>query len=530
MGTITLPIWFVILAAILALFGLIDRLLAPSVRWFFRRRANKAIEKLNSKLSLKIQPFKLTKREGLIDALMFDPEVIKAIENQAKESGSTREVIMEKARSYAHEVVPAFSHYTYFKIGTRLARSVSKMLYRVRLGNPDEAALKEIDENSSVVFVMNHRSNMDYVLVTYMAATSSALSYAVGEWAQIWGLQSLIRAMGAYFVRRQSTGNALYRKVLARYVHMATEAGVTQAIFPEGGLSMDGKLRPPKFGLLSYMVSDFDPNSDKDIVFVPVGLNYDRVLEDRMLSSNAKRKQGEKPKFRFSPKILLGFIGHSIALAFKGQWFRNGYACVSFGKPVSMRKYLSSRGTKNSLSGVSASKKSEATNGGKNKEGNQQDYKIEKEQTAGVSGSGALATNGDKNKDDKNKRAFDLRLMSEEQRFEEIEKLGQSLMQEVGKAVPVLPVSLVATIFVQEGARPLSLFEVKQKTFNLITKLEESGAHIHVPRNDHDYLIDVGLRMLTLRHIVKKEDDKYRANWQETDLLNYYANSIVHLL
>ncbi|MCF6344493.1 MAG: hypothetical protein L3J15_07475, partial [Devosiaceae bacterium] len=73
MGTITLPIWFVILAAILALFGLIDRLLAPSVRWFFRRRANKAIEKLNSKLSLKIQPFKLTKREGLIDALMFDP-------------------------------------------------------------------------------------------------------------------------------------------------------------------------------------------------------------------------------------------------------------------------------------------------------------------------------------------------------------------------------------------------------------------------------------------------------------------------
>ncbi len=518
MGTITLPIWFVILASILALFGLIDRLLAPSVRWFFRRRANRAIEKLNSKLSLKIQPFKLTKREGLIDALMFDPEVIKAIENQAKESGSTREVIMEKARSYAHEVVPAFSHYTYFRIGTRLARSVSKMLYRVRLGNPDEAALKEIDENSSVVFVMNHRSNMDYVVVTYMAATSSALSYAVGEWAQIWGLQSLIRAMGAYFVRRQSTGNALYRKVLARYVHMATEAGVTQAIFPEGGLSMDGKLRPPKFGLLSYMVSDFDPNSDKDIVFVPVGLNYDRVLEDRMLSSNAKRKQGEKPKFRFSPKILLGFIGHSIALAFKGQWFRNGYACVSFGKPVSMRKYLKERGGV-SLRGANARKESKATNSQNGKRIN-----------GGGVGVGSEATNGDKNKDDKNKRVFDLRMMSEEQRFEEIEKLGQTLMQEVGKAVPVLPVSLVATIFVQEGARPLSLFEVKQKTFNLITKLEESGAHIHVPRNDHDYLIDVGLRMLTLRHIVKQEDGKYRANWQEKLLLEYYANSIVHLL
>ena len=57
---------------------------------------------------------------------------------------------------------------------------------------------------------------MDYVLVTYVAATSSALSYAVGEWAKVWGLSNLIRSMGAYFIARDS-GEALYRKVLARY-------------------------------------------------------------------------------------------------------------------------------------------------------------------------------------------------------------------------------------------------------------------------------------------------------------------------
>ena len=81
---------------------------------------------------------------------------------------------------------------------------------------------------------------MDYVLVTYVAASSSALSYAVGEWAQVWGLRGLIKSMGAYFIRRDSR-DALYRKVLARYVHMATAAGVVQAIFPEGGLSRDGR-------------------------------------------------------------------------------------------------------------------------------------------------------------------------------------------------------------------------------------------------------------------------------------------------
>jgi len=467
LGTISLPIWFVVIAAILAVIGLTDRLLMPGVRWFFRRRANKAIELLNNKLSLKIQPFKLTKRQGLIDALMFDPEVIKAVEEEAKQSGSPRQVMLDKARAYANEVVPAFSHYTYFRIGTRLARKLSQMLYRVRLGNSNDNALAEIDPNSTVVFVMNHRSNMDYVLVTYMAASSSALSYAVGEWARVWALQSLIRAMGAYFVRRHSTGNSLYRKVLARYVHMATQAGVTQAVFPEGGLSRDGNLKPPKFGLLSYMIGEFDPKGLRDVVFVPVGLNYDRVLEDRILTASAGAKKGEKPRFKFNPGVLMGFLGRSVAQAFRGKWFRYGYACVSFGKPVSMRQYL-----------------------------------------------------------DENK--LDFRLLPPENLHGEMEKLGGKLMHEVGRAIPALPTSLVASVLLSDEKRPMSLFEVKTGVFNLINQLQDAGVYVHVPRDDHDYLVDVGLRMLTLRHLVLIAGDSYRVSSKERDIVAYYANSIEH--
>jgi glycerol-3-phosphate O-acyltransferase len=133
-----------------------------------------------------------------------------------------------------------------------------------------------------VIFVMNHRSNMDYVLVTWLAAERSALAYAVGEWARVWPLRSLVRAMGGYFIRRRHN-NALYRKVLARYVQMATEAGVTQAVFPEGGLSRTGGLGRPKLGLLSYLLDGFEPGASRDVVFVPVALNYDRVMEDRNL-------------------------------------------------------------------------------------------------------------------------------------------------------------------------------------------------------------------------------------------------------
>ena len=121
----------------------------------------------------------------------------------------------------------------YFRVGYWLASAVARFLYRVRLGYADEAALAALAPDSTVVFVMNHRSNMDYVLVSFLAAERVALSYAVGEWARIWPLQALIRSMGAYFVRRNS-GDPLYRRVLERYVQMATEAGVPQAMYPEG--------------------------------------------------------------------------------------------------------------------------------------------------------------------------------------------------------------------------------------------------------------------------------------------------------
>ena len=228
---VAVPLWAVIIVTVLAGLAVIDRILMPSVRWALRRRANRAIDELNTRLKLRIQPFKLTKRQVLIDRLVFDPEVLHAADEYAREAGVPREVAMEKVKRYAQEIVPSFSAYAYFRVGTRIARSISQMLYRVRIGYRNDDALAKVDPGSSVIFVINHRSNMDYVLVTYVAAASSALSYAVGEWAQVWGLRGLIRSMGAYFISRDSR-EGLYRKVLARYVHMATAAGVTQAIFP----------------------------------------------------------------------------------------------------------------------------------------------------------------------------------------------------------------------------------------------------------------------------------------------------------
>jgi len=278
-ATVEFPVWLAIVIAALAVWALADHFLLPGARWFARRRINRVLEELDTRLKIRIPPFKLTKREVLIARLVDDPQVQEAAEAESKETGTSRPAVRRRVEGYAREIVPQFNAYVYFRIGYALARWVGRSLYRVRLGYSDEEGLAALDPNATVVFLINHRSNMDYILVSYLAAEKAALSYAVGEWARIWPLQTLIRAMGAYFVRRNSK-DPLYRKVLERYVAMATAAGVTQAVFPEGGLSREGTLRPPKLGLLDYMVRGFDP-AGRDVAFIPVGINYDRVFEDR---------------------------------------------------------------------------------------------------------------------------------------------------------------------------------------------------------------------------------------------------------
>ncbi|MDF1802893.1 1-acyl-sn-glycerol-3-phosphate acyltransferase [Thalassovita sp.] len=332
--TVEMPVWALVLLVAFAAVTFASHFLFPSVRWFFRKRMMRLVGRLNTRLARPIEPFKLARRYDMIQRLIYDPDVGRAIAAHAKEHGIPENVAFETAQRYAGEIVPSFSAWTYFRFGSRVARWLSQTLYHVRVVHHADGALEQIDPDATVVFVMNHRSNMDYVLVTYLAARQGAISYAVGEWARIWPLSRLIRAMGAYFIRRKSA-NDLYRAILARYIRMATDAGVTQAVFPEGGLSLTGQPSEPKLGILKYLLDRGD-TPERNVVFVPVALNYDRVLEDRILiraeSEGARR-------FRARVAVVVRFVLKRLWLRLTGRYRRFGYAGVSFGAPLSLESF-----------------------------------------------------------------------------------------------------------------------------------------------------------------------------------------------
>lgn len=462
---VSVPRWAVVLFGALAAWTLWTVFLIPSMRWVLRRRVNRVLDELDTRLKIRVQPFKLTKRRVLVDRLSFDDEVQEEARRWAREEGVSEERALARVENYANEIVPSFNAYAYFRIGYWFSRKLARSLYRLRIGAVAEQAARELPPNTTVVFVINHRSNMDYVLVGYLAASSTALSYAVGEWARIWPLSTLIRAMGAYFVRRRSR-DPLYRKVLERYVQMATESGVTQALFPEGRLSRDGALQEPRLGVLDYMLRTFDPGGERDIAFIPVGVNYDRTLEDRTLLLSEADSQG---RGRFAAAWTFArFLGRNLKWMLALRWFRFGYACVNFGQPVSMKAELSARG-------------------------------------------------------------LDLRGMGREERDAPVRELGELLMKKVGEVVPVLPVALVAEVFVRNPDRELGELEIQALLFERLRSLEEAGACVYVPRRDRVYTMGVGLRMLVLRRLVREEGGRYRAVEKEGPLLAYYANSIAHL-
>ena len=464
--SVAVPLWLLVLLAALSIAGLLQWALLPGMRWYFRRKVRKVIDEISVRLNIELPQFKLTRRRALIDRLMIDPRVQAAAQAHAADKAEPLAATMQRVHRYAQEIVPAFNAYVYFRVGYWVSKTFARFIYRVRLGYTDSDSLAAINPKSTVVFVMNHRSNMDYILVSFLAAERVALSYAVGEWARIWPLQGLIRAMGAYFVRRNS-GDPLYRMVLQRYVQMATEGGVPQAMYPEGGLTVDGKLREPKLGLLDYMLKGFDPGGERDLVFIPVGINYDRVIEDRTL---LRKLDAAAPRRGLAATlgITARYLGRQLLFTLTGRRYRYGYACVNFGRPVSMREHVHVAG-------------------------------------------------------------LDFRTLDDASRRDAVAQVGTRLMTEIGHIVPVLPVPLVAAVLLREPQRALSEIELKAAVNALMERVEQGGGHVYVPRTDRDYAVTVGLRMLTLRHLVLEDAGLFRINPAELAVVTYYANSIVHL-
>jgi glycerol-3-phosphate O-acyltransferase len=290
---------------------------------------------------IRIDRFKLKRRHADIELEVFGSrEVVQAVQSYAKEHHVGTDVAMSQARMYLREIVPKFNLLAYYRFGAPIARAIMFFLYRPVV---ERSLLRNFNDHgprgAEVVYVINHRSNADYVLVAHMLFEFISLSYAVGEWARVWPLNHLFKWFGAYFIRRRYR-EPLYHAVLSTFVRTITKHGVTQGIFIEGGLTRDGAFLKPKLGMLDYIVTaKRDPDFTAPLFLIPTAINYDRVLEDRNLTEELMGREDRSTrleKLHTTFQFLFKNFWRGVFRRFK----RYGYAIVSFGDPISVDEWV----------------------------------------------------------------------------------------------------------------------------------------------------------------------------------------------
>lgn len=463
---VVLPFWLALLLFVSAILSLWHHAIKPLVASFLESRERRLNQRLSNELTRQLPEVFRIGRRTRMELFVNSPEVQAAITEAEANSQGTREILDAKAKEYAHEMIPGFYAVFYFKVGYALARTYIRILYKLHVARQPSPAIANIPENASIVLVGNHRSNMDVMILAYLAARTNMVSFAAGEWAKPKPWSTLLHMCGSYIIRRKAD-DTLYRRMLAIHVREMVKEKMPQGIFLEGGLTRDGKIQPMKLGMMSYILSSLGGSNVDDIVFVPVAFNYDQVPEDRNLIKHEEK--GFQGRSRF-------YTIFSTIFSLFRMWYKRykrgkaafGNAAVSFGEPVSMNDWLAEQGT-------SAPELDDA------------------------------------------------------KRREIVLPVAQELESRIKEMIPVLPVSLVAAVFAEEDTTEFSELEVMTHAAAIVERLKAKGAEL-LSEDESSEALAEGIQRLMLRQVLIERDGHYRVNEKNRPLLTYLYNSIEHLL
>lgn len=438
-----------------------------------RRRATTIALRAIHRSRSRVDRFKLTKKSFIRQMLLADETIAEVVAEHSKEKSLSASETWKRVETYIAEIVPFFNILTYYKIGLVVSRVLLNFFYKTSAEYAGRFSPGTLPSNAIVVYLMNHRSNADYVLVGYVLSGQVAISYAVGEWARTFPLEYIFKSFGSYFIRRNYR-EKLYHTVLERYVQLITRNGVTQGIFLEGALSRDGKLGKAKIGLLDYVLGVArDPEIRNRLYIVPVAINYDRVLEDRsLLRESDARAGGTRPPRSAQLAEVLRYVWWNTARLVARRWKRYGRAAVVIGEPFPVAPWL----------------------------------------------------------DEQNRIAGNVFTIERGERLARVQALADSVLARIGAIIPVTSVTLTCAAvqsfegdFILHGPLIARMSEMRDV-------LRELNARVIHREGTVEEIFDRAWRMLSMRRILVRSGDGYAVLPGNRPLVSYYANSIAHLL
>ena len=270
----------------------------------------------------------LSHRRNLVKGLLRAPLVRQAIQEECETQKISQEKAEAAALRYANEIAADVSYPVIRFLEVTLTWFWNKLYEGVKVNHIER--VQEVAQGHEIVYVPCHRSHIDYLLLSYLLFRNGLTPphIAAGINLNMPVVGSILRRGGAFFMRRSFKGNQLYTAVLNEYLHTLFSRGFSTEYFVEGGRSRTGRMLHPRTGMLAITLRSFLRDSRRPIVFVPVYIGYERVLEGRTylgeLRGAAKKKESIFDIFK-----VIGALKQ-----------RFGQVWVNFGEPIHLDRFL----------------------------------------------------------------------------------------------------------------------------------------------------------------------------------------------
>ena len=267
-------------------------------------------------------------RRNLVKGLVHDPLVRQAIIEAAERDNISVPRAEQQALRYGNEIASDYTYTVIRFLELVLSWFWNKIYDGVAINNIE--GVREVAQGHEVIYVPCHRSHIDYLLLSYLLFTNGLTPphIAAGINLNMPVIGGLLRRGGAFFMRRTFKGNPLYSAVFNAYLHTLFSKGYPVEYFVEGGRSRTGRTLQPKTGMLAITLRSFLRSNRLPVVFVPVYIGYERVLEGRTYLGEL-RGASKKKESIFDLFKVLGALKQ-----------RFGQVSVNFGEPIKLAEFL----------------------------------------------------------------------------------------------------------------------------------------------------------------------------------------------
>jgi glycerol-3-phosphate O-acyltransferase len=249
----------------------------------------------------------------------------------AREMGESDSTALRKATADLREIAATHSPFV-IDIASHLIRRLYTQGYGERLEyDRDELArIAALSQRHPVVFLPSHKSNLDHLVLQYMLHENGLPPNhtAAGINMNFFPVGPLIRRSGTFFIRRSFRDDPVYKLVLRSYIDYLIGKRFSLEWYIEGGRSRSGKLLPPRFGLLAYVLDAYRRQKCEDVYLIPVSIAYDQIQEVGSYSDEQQGAAKEKEGFGWFIRTV------------RSLRRRYGKIHIRFGEPFSLQGQL----------------------------------------------------------------------------------------------------------------------------------------------------------------------------------------------